>query len=104
MQDTEVKDGGQNAHQKAIVLKVRYIAAKKQFVDPKANPNDTLALVKPAVLEFFQLVEGNVNGGTKLYNFALDGILLTNLSASLLSLAENKHELTLDLIERFEQG
>lgn len=56
------------------------------------------------MLEFFGLVEGSVEGGTKTYHFALDGIVLTDPGATLGSLAQGKHELKLDLIERFEQG
>jgi hypothetical protein len=96
--------GQDEAHQKNIVVRVRYIAARKQFVDPKALPAETLADLKPRVLNFYNLVEGGASGGTKTYYFAVDGIAQTNLQETLDSLAKGKHELELDLLERFEQG
>lgn len=89
---------------KTINLQVRYIGAKKPFVDPKADPGETLTSLKPRVLAEFKLSEGAVNGGTKVYFFALDGVTLTDLNVTLEVLAHGKHELKLDLLERFEQG
>lgn len=91
-------------HKDSLVVKVRYIAARKQFVDPKASELETLAELKPRVLSFFGLVEGNVDGGTKTYQYVLDGVVLTDLSATLGSLAKGKHEIDFVLVERFEQG
>jgi hypothetical protein len=99
-----VVEAGRPTHQKTLVLQVRYIGARRRFVDPKANPLSTLPQVKPPILEFFGLKEGSADGGTKTYLFALDGEVLPNQSATLASLAADKHELKLDLIERFEQG
>lgn len=99
----EVKEGHQTAHNTLVVM-VRYITSRKQFVDPQARQEETLSSLKPRVLKFFELVEGSVEGGTKTYQFALEGIVQTNLEAILGSLANGKHELKLDLIERFEQG
>lgn len=101
----EVKESHQVAHHdKTLVVKVRYITARKKFVDQQASPDETLAMLKPRVLEFFGLAEGSVEGGTKTYLFAVDGVLQSNLDATLGSLAHGKHELDLDLTERFEQG
>lgn len=103
--ETEVQEGQQAAHNnKTLVVRVRYITSRKQFVDPQALQEESLADLKPRVLEFFELVEGSIEGGTKTYQFALEGIVQTNLGATLGSLAEGKHEIKLDLIERFEQG
>lgn len=103
--EAEIQEGRQAAHhQTTLVVRVRYITSRKQFVDPQAQQGETLAALKPRVLEFFGLVEGNVEGGTKTYHFALDGIVLTDPGATLGSLAKGMHELKLDLIERFEQG
>ena len=103
--DTQDPKGDKAAPLKnSLVVKIRYIAAKKQFVDPKANEKETLAELKPRVLSFFGLVEGNVNGGTKTYQFVLNGVVLTDLNATLGSLAKGKHEIDFDLVERFEQG
>lgn len=100
---TEVQQGSQVAHNTLVVM-VRYITSRKQFVDPQVRQEETLSALKPLVLGFFELVEGSVEGGTKTYQFALEGIVQTNLEATLGSLANGKHELKLDLIERFEQG
>lgn len=103
--EAEIQAGQQAAHhQKTLVVRVRYITSRKQFVDPQAQQEESLAALKPRVLEFFELVEGSANGGTKTYHVALDGIVLTDPGATLGSLADGKHELKLDLIERFEQG
>lgn len=101
---TEIQEGQQATHQKTVVVKVRYIAARQRFIDPHAEQKETLTSLKPRVLDFFSLVEGTADGGTKTYYFSLDGITQTDLGATLGTLAEGKHELTLDLLERFEQG
>lgn len=88
----------------AINVRVRYISAKQPFVDPKAMPEETLTAIKPRVLDFFKLAEGASGGGTKTYLFAQDGVTLTDPNATLEALAQGKHELKLDLLERFEQG
>ena len=98
------EDGCHAAHQKALVVRVRYITVRNQFVDPHDRQEETLAALKPRVLEFFKLLEGSIDGGTKTYHFALDGVVQTNLDVTLGSLAHGKHELKFDLIERFEQG
>lgn len=88
----------------SINVRVRYISAKQPFVDAKADPGETLTAFKPRVLDFFKLAEGASGGGTKTYLFAQDGITLDDLNATLAALAQGKHELKLDLLERFEQG
>ena len=102
--EAETQDGRQTADHKTLVVRVRYITSRKQFVDPQAQGEESLSALKPGVLEFFELAEGSVDGGTKTYHFALDGIVLTDPGLTLGSLANGKHELKLDLIERFEQG
>lgn len=87
-----------------LVLRVRYIASRKPLVDEHAQKDESLAVIKPSVLQFFGLAEGSIDGGTKTYHFALDGNVLSNLGETLGSLADGKHELKIDLIERFEQG
>lgn len=90
--------------QQTLSLRVRYIASRKPYEDPKASKNDTLAAIKPNVLIFFKLKEGPVEGGTKTYLFAHNSVVQTDPSLTLGKLAEGKEELKLDLIERFEQG
>ena len=102
----EVQTHGERlpAHHKTIDLRVRYLGARRAFEEPKASAAETLAELKPGVLDFFKLKEGPVDGGVKVYEFALDGIVLANLNETLEDLAKGRDELKLDLLERFEQG
>ncbi|MBS0418657.1 MAG: hypothetical protein JSR66_13170 [Proteobacteria bacterium] len=92
------------APNKTIAVRVRYLGARHPFEDPKAPAGENLAELKPRVLDFFKLKEGPVDGGTKVYVFAMDGLVLTDLNTTLGVLAKEHHELKLDLLERFEQG
>jgi hypothetical protein len=89
---------------KDIDVTVRYIGARRPFEDNKASPGETLAELKRRVLDFFGLVEGAANGGTKVYVFSLKKEVITDLSSTIGKLADDHHVLKLDLLERFEQG
>ena len=103
--ETVIQQGEKGAqHHQTLSLQVRYIASRKKYEEPKASKDETLAALKPKVLVFFGLHEGPVDGGTKAYFFAHDGVVQTDPSLTLGKLAEGKEELKLDLIERFEQG
>jgi hypothetical protein len=103
--DTVIEQGEKGAqHHQTLSLRVRYIASRKQYEDPKASKSETLGVLKSKVLVFFNLQEGAVEGGTKSYFFAHDGVVQTDPSLTLGTLAEGKKDLKLDLIERFEQG
>lgn len=91
-------------HHKTLHLRVRYISARKPFEDPHASVNEKLAALKPRVLAFFNLSEVTTDGGTKTYSFSLNGVGVTDMSVTLGALAQGKHDLKLDLIERFDQG
>lgn len=91
-------------HHDTLVLRVRYLASPKPYVEPKAALTETLATLKPVILGHFGLVEGAVDGGRKEYAFAAGGIVQTNLSETLGHLAQGKHELELSLLEQFIQG
>jgi hypothetical protein len=92
------------APNKTVNVRVRYLGARRPFEDPKASATETLAQLKPRVLDFFKLKEGPVDGGTKVYVFATDGVVLIDVDATLGALAKGHHDLKLDLLERFEQG
>jgi len=96
--------GGHPPLPKTLHLRVRYLGARRPFEEEKAPVGETLAQLKPRVLEFFKLKEGPTDGGTKVYVFSLDGNVLTDLNATLGALAKGHGELKLDLLERFEQG
>jgi hypothetical protein len=84
----------------SLVLDVRYLGAKKHYVDPHASTAASLAQEKPKVLNFFSLKETP----EKIYVFSQDGTPITNLSVTLGQLAQGKHELKLDLVEQLVQG
>ncbi|HKB61079.1 MAG TPA: hypothetical protein VKC56_13665 [Gallionellaceae bacterium] len=83
-----------------INVMVRYITATRQFVDPRAPREKTLASLKQQVLTFYGLVED----ATKTYQLALGSIVQTNLSADLGALAGTAHELRFNLTEVLKQG
>lgn len=66
----------------ALLLRVRYLASPRPYVEPRVNDAETLATLKPRVLEHFGLAEGDVNGGRKEYVFADDGVVQTNLNVT----------------------
>ena len=84
----------------SVIFDVRYLGAKKHYVDPHASATATLAQEKPKVLDFFGLKETP----EKIYVFSQDGTPLANLSVTLGQLAHDKHELKLDLVEQLVQG
>jgi hypothetical protein len=91
-------------HHDTLVLRVRYIAARQPYVDPKAAESETLAELKPQVLKHFGLVEGDVEGGRKVYVFSVNDVIQTDLTVTLGSLAHRPHTLAMDLLEQFIQG
>ena len=84
-------------------VQVRYVAVAAPFVD-KVAPELTLATFKPTVLTHFGLVEGNVDGGSKVYNFTFNKTVLTDLSVTLGSLAGGDRQVKLGLVEQLIQG
>lgn len=91
-------------HHDTLVVRVRYVAAPKPYVDPKAAVGETLAELKSQVLQHFGLVEGDVDGGRKVYVFSAHDVIQTDLSVTLGNLARGKHELEMNLLEQFVQG
>jgi len=87
-------------HHEFLVLHVRYLGSHRPFIDDGASRNETLAELKPRVLDFFKLAESD----GKTYSFVLHHDPLTDMSKSLGQLAEGRHELKLKLVEQFEQG
>lgn len=100
-----MKTPGESApHHDTLVIQVRYLAASQPYVDPKAHGTETVSQLKPRVLEHFELVEGDFDGGRKQYAFSVDGVMLTDLNVSLASIAKGKHRVELTLLEQFIQG
>lgn len=91
-------------HHTTLALRVRYLADPQPYVEPKASNTETLAQVKTQVLTHFGLVEGDANGGRKEYALAVGGVIQSDLSATIGSLAAGKQTLELNLLEQFIQG
>lgn len=94
-------------HLDTLVLSVRYLASPKPYVQRQAPLTETLATLKPIVLDFFGLSEGDVDGGRKEYAFSAFGVIQSNLGetlGNLLARGKNEHELELKLLEQFIQG
>lgn len=91
-------------HHDTLALRVRYLASPKPYVEAKVPLSETLATLKPVVLDHFGLVEGPVDGGRKEYAFAAHGVIQSNLDETLGNLAQGEHELELKLLEQFIQG
>lgn len=87
-----------------LALRVRYLASRRPYVEARAPLTETLATLKPKVLHFFGLVEGDVAGGRKEYAFSAHGVIQSNLAETLGHLAQGKRELELTLLEQFIQG
>ncbi|MEY5097313.1 MAG: hypothetical protein RJA36_32 [Pseudomonadota bacterium] len=87
-----------------LALRVRYLASPRPYVEPRAPLTETLAILKPKVLHFFGLAEGEVEGGRKEYAFSAHGVIQSNPAETLGHLAQGKHELELKLLEQFIQG
>jgi hypothetical protein len=87
-----------------LLLRVRYLASPRLYIEPRVDNAETLAALKPRVLQHFGLAEGDVNGGRKEYVFADDGVIQTNVNVTVGELSNGKHTLLLTLLEQFVQG
>ena len=85
-------------------LSVAYPAASKPFKDHNASPSETLSSLKPRVLAYFGLTEGQQGENTVSYVFFEKKDRLTDLSVTLGSLAGNAGALALKLSQQLEQG
>ena len=104
MQSTQATGDDVAHHLHTLVLRVRYLASPKPYLDLKAPLTETLGTLKPVVLNHFGLAEGTVDGGHKEYALCAHGVIQSNLNETLASLAHGKHELELKLLEQFIQG
>lgn len=88
-----------------IKVKVKYAAAAKPFVDEGVIPGETLGALKARVLTAFELTEGSLPDGTnssyKLYHGKDE---LSDLSATIGSIAHNAHSLELKMSQFITQG
>ena len=68
---------------KHLNLKVSYAAAAEPFKDKDVPADETLGAIKPIVLDFFGVKEGQEGGETITYVFFKGKERLTNLSVTL---------------------
>ncbi len=104
MQTAETAGDEIARHHDTLTLRVRYLASPHPYVQPKAPRSETLATLKPVVLLHFGLTEGPVDGGRKEYAFSANGVIQSNPAVTLGTLAKDKNELELKLLEQFIQG
>lgn len=89
---------------KTLEVNVRYPAAAKPFVDPKANPQETLASLKARVLDAFHLKETQDQNQSILYFLYHEDVKLEDLSQTLGQIAGDKHALKFKLVQQIIQG
>lgn len=89
---------------KKLEVNVRYPAAAKPFIDPKADPQETLASFKARVLDAFQLKETQDQNQSVLYFLYHEDVKLEDLSQTLAHVAGGKHSLKLKLVQQIIQG
>ena len=104
MSTTDIAGDGLARPLETLLLRVRYLASPRPYVEPRVDDSETLAALKPRVLQHFGLAEGDANGGRKEYVFADDGVIQTNLNVTVGALSDGKRTLLLTLLEQFVQG
>lgn len=99
-----MNQGDEGALKTTLVLRVDYAPVKKPLVEPHAEGGMTLAQVKTLALDHFKVVEGEVAGGTKVYQLSFEDVVQSNLNATLDDLVKHGRQVELLLIEQFIQG
>lgn len=102
--NTAVNQGEQGVLKTTLVLHVDYAPVKQPLVEPHAEGGMTLAQVKALALDHFKVVEGEVAGGTKVYQLSFEDVVQSNLNVTLDSLVKHSRQVELLLIEQFIQG
>ena len=87
-----------------LKVTVIYPAAKGPFQQDHADPSETMATLKAAVLTAFGLTEGQVNGSIYTYTLYHDKTPLENLSETIGQLAGHAKALVLKLSQQVTQG
>lgn len=95
--------GEHTAPQRTVDVHVQYLGSRRRY-EQHEPATETLAQLKPKVLQFFGLKETTDPSGTKEYHFVHKQQELTEPSVTLGQLAHGEHELNLGLVEHFKQG
>lgn len=105
-QSPGAEHGRTSTNADTLNVTVRYAAAPKPFHDHEASRNETLQALKARVFDKFGLTEGQStpDGNTITYKLYHGKTELTDLSATLGSLAGQAHALELKLSQHVQQG
>lgn len=104
MSRTDSPAAGHAAHDR-ITLHVRFPAAPKPFIDPHADPSETIGHLKARILSAFELTETSDPNGQTLYILYTDNdVRLDNAALTLGEVAGNEHLLKLKLVQQLTQG
>lgn len=87
-----------------LEISVRFPAATKPFIDPQANLEETVGMLKMRVLAAFGVSEASGPDGLTLYFLYLGNTRLENPSQTLGELAGDEHALKLKLVQQLVQG
>jgi hypothetical protein len=98
------KDSAKPSHDE-IVVKVRYPAAPKPFVDPHTSRSETVGELQKRVMKAFEVQDAsNPDGTTTQYSLYWGDVKLENPSQKMGDLVEHGHELSLKLVQLVVQG
>lgn len=87
-----------------INVQVRYPAAPKPFVDPKAQPSETVGQLKARVLKAFEVAETQTPEQQVLYFIYLGDEKLDDLNRTLGDITGKDRVLKLKLVQQIIQG
>lgn len=94
----------QHAAPARIEISVRFPAATKPFVDPQANPAETIGALKVRILAAFEVTETSGPDGQTLYFLYFGDNRIDDPSLTLGQIAGDKHALKLKLVQQLVQG
>lgn len=102
--ETNTHTPAEHAAHDHIEVAVRYPAAPKPFIDPKASRAETLGHLKARVLSAFGLTEISGADGQTLYFLYHDNTRLDDVNQTLGQIAGHEHTLKLKLVQQLVQG
>lgn len=103
--DHQDADKSENREHKFVVVKVRYPAASKPFIDPQASLTETIGQLQKRVMDAFEVLDtSNPDGSTTQYSLYSGDAKLDNASQTLVEIAEHHHEISLKLVQLVHQG
>lgn len=101
---TDVTAAAPKAAPDVINVQVRYPAAPKPFIDPRAQASETVGHLKARVLAAFEISETQTPDQQVLFFLYLEDQKLENLQQTLEQLAGRDRVLKLRLVQQIVQG